>query len=196
MEVGRVDQTRRQARQHVRRAVAEREALDLRAVHDVAAHRRRLQDRRRGGDHHDLFHPSRLQLQIELEVIAHPDGDAFVQHRLEAFELRFQRVDARVEVDDLVEAFRVGGHHRGEVGLHVGGDDGDAGENASAAVGDTSADSAAKVLGESGVGEDESECGEDGTEQAGSFHGFSYPCIVILAAVCYMTTLACESSIV
>src|SRR5262249_57297322 len=107
-----------------------------------------------------------LQRHIELDGVADANDDSLSHHRLEAFQLRLDRILARVEMDDAVEAFGVGDHHGGDVGLHVGGGDGDAREHAAAAVGDGSGDAAAKVLGYRGAGNDKDR--EGGTEQAGS----------------------------
>src|SRR5262249_62253679 len=95
-----------------------------------------------------------LQRHIELDGVADANDDSLSHHRLEAFQLRLDRILARVEMDDAVEAFGVGDHHGGGVGLHVGGGGGGAPGHAAAGVGGGVGGSAAEDPGQRRAGKD------------------------------------------
>src|SRR5262249_33651307 len=66
--------------------------------------------------------------------------------RLEARELRADRVDAGIEVQDLEQALAVGDHGLSDPGPRVGDGHADAGQDTAARVGDGAADATSEVL--------------------------------------------------
>ena len=147
MQVRRVHDARREAREHVRRAVAERELRDLLAVDGCAADPRgRVQQRRVRHDDDRFGNGAGFHRDVNPHDVADVHVIAGPHDFLETRELRGDRVRAGIEIPNLVQSLSIRDGRQRDARLGIGDRDGNAREDAASRVRDRARDPAAKLL--------------------------------------------------